>query len=266
VPGAGEVPILRRPGAGRALALLCRIRLRRAARHAASRWGAAAGGGSAAGAFAGILGGIAMHVASGGGVRPRLLVVFALVGALLGFLGAAGVGAGLAVAEAIARSRRGAALAALGALGGGAIGLLAHSAGRWTLEGIFGHDLSPVGGALEGLALGGAAGLGYALATPRPGGGGMATPRGAARVLTAAVTGLCCAAAAPGVTWAGGSLGGASLDLIARSFQGSEVGLRPLARLFGEPDLGPITRSVLAAEEGFLFGLGLVLGITRRPR
>jgi hypothetical protein len=94
----------------------------------------------------------------------------------------------------------------------------------------------------------------------------MATPRGLARLRSGLVTGLCCAAAGMGVTWAGLNLSGASLNLMARAFHGSHVSLAPLARLFGEPDLGPLTRTVLSACEGLLFGCGLALGLTRRPR
>jgi hypothetical protein len=53
---------------------------------------------------------------------------------------------------------------------------------------------------------------------------------------------------------------------MAKSFQGSQVGLAPLARLLGEADPGPATRAAVGAYEGFLFGAGLALGLTRRPR
>jgi hypothetical protein len=42
------------------------------------------------------------------------------------------------------------------------------------------------------------------------------------------------------------------------------VGLAPLARLLGEPDIGPLTRAALGAWEGLLFGAFVVLGFTRR--
>jgi hypothetical protein len=193
-----------------------------------------------------------------------LPVALGLVGGAIGGLGAAGVGAGLAIAEALVRSRRGLALVAFGALGGGGIGALAHLLGRWTLEGLFGHELSAIGGGFEGLAIGAAAGMGYALSTPRAG-GGMAAPRGAARLRVAVLTGICCALACIAVTWAGGNLGGVSLDFLARSFQGSQVGLAPLAHLLGETQPGWTTRTTLAAYEGLLFGFGLALGLTRRP-
>jgi hypothetical protein len=44
------------------------------------------------------------------------------------------------------------------------------------------------------------------------------------------------------------------------------VGLEPLARLLGEAEPGLLTRTVISGGEGFLFGFGLLLGLTRRPR
>jgi len=266
VAGAGPVPLLGQPGGLAAVRVLVGMRLGRAARLAGSRWAAASGGGAVAGLLAGLAGGAVVAMAPGSAAPPSLPVAFALVGAFVGGLGAAGVGAGLAIAEALARSARGLALVICGALGGGAIGGLTHIVGRWTLEDIFGHPLSAVGGGFEGLVIGGAAGLGYALSTPRPGGGGMATPRGAGRLRAALVTGACCAAAGIALTLSGGSLGGDSLVSLARSFHGSQVDLAPLARLLGETEAGPVTRTILSAYEGMLFGAGLVFGLTRRPR
>ncbi len=37
-------------------------------------------------------------------------------------------------------------------------------------------------------------------------------------------------------------------------------------RLLGEPEPALVTRTVISAWEGLLFGSGLVLGLTRRPR
>ena len=265
VPGAGPVPLVGQPGGLAAARILTTMRLRRALRLAQRRWAAASAGGLAAGAVAGTLGGVALRLAPGSHAPASVAVTLALVGAIVGGLGAAGVGAGLAAAEAVARSRRGPALVLAGAAGGSAIGTLSNLVGRWALEGLFGRELSAVGGGLEGLALGAAAGLGYALATPRHE-GGMATPRGADRLRAAAVTGLSCAAAAVAITALGGHLAGTSLNFVARSFQGSQVGLAPLARMLGEPELGPLSRAVIGAYEGAFFGFGLALGLTRRPR
>ncbi len=265
VPGAGEVPLLGAPGGLSAAGSLVALRLRRALRVAERRWSAASAGGALAGVTGGLLGGLTLTFAPGSAAPSSVMAALAVVGAIAGGLGAAGVGAGLAAAEALARSLRGLALVALGALGGGTVGFAAHLLAQWTVEDLFGGDLSSVTGGLEGLVLGAAAGLGYALSTPRPE-GGMASPHGVPRARAALVTGVCCAAAALALTAAGRPLAGASLNAIARAFQGSHVGLAPVAHLLGERELGPLTRAVLASYEGLLFGVGLVLGLTRRPR
>lgn len=264
IPGAGPVPLLGRPGAWRSILHLVALRLRTAARLAGSRWGSASLGGAAAGVVAGLVGGFVLRIAPGSDALLQTPLVFACVGAALGGIGAAGVGAGMAVAEALARSFRGAALIACGALGGGFVGAVAHVVGGSILEGLFGRDLSAVGGGIEGFFIGGAAGLGYALSTPRPE-GGMATPRGAARWITSLVTGIACAIACIALTWSGRRLGGVSLDLMAHSFPGSHVGLSSLGRLVGEDGVGPRARTLLGAYEGLLFGAGLAYGLTRRP-
>jgi len=264
VPRAGPVPLLGAPGGLGAAAALTAMRLRRALRLARARWAAASGGGAAAGVLAGALGGLALRLAPGSPAPASVPVTLALVGAIVGGLGAAGVGAGLAAAEAVVRSSRGPALVLFGSLGGGAIGAVSSLVGRWALEGVFGRELPSMGGGLEGLGIGAAAGLGYALATPRSE-GGMAAPRGAERHRVAAVTALSCAAGAVIITALGGHLAGTSLNFLARGFHGSQVGLAPLARLLGEPDLGPLSRAVIGAYEGAFFGFGLALGLTRRP-
>ncbi len=265
VPGAGEVPLLGLPGSLRSLRFLAGMRMRRAARLVRARWVSAALGGALAGIVAGAAGGLAIDLVSGVEARVNLPLVLAVVGATIGAIGAAGVGAGLSVAEAVVRSFRTPALILLGAAGGGLIGLSANVVGRMVLEGLFGGDLSLVGGAFEGILLGGAAGAGYGLSTPRPE-GGMAAPHGLARLRAILATGITCALAGLVISWMGGHLGGSSLDVMARTFRGSQVGLDPLAPLFGERGAGPLTRAVLSAYEGLFFGAGLIAGLTRRPR
>lgn len=265
VPGGGAVPLLGAPGGMRAVLSLATLRVRRAMDVAAGRWRGAALGGGMAGLGAGLLGGTLLRLSPGAHLPNTVPVALAVVGTAIGGVGAAGVGAGLAAAEVLARSRRGLFLVLLGALGGGVVGALAHLLGRWTLEGLFGHDLSAVGGGLEGLVIGAAAGFGYGLAT-RKVECGMAAPQGRARWGAAGLTALSCAAAGVLLTYLGRPLGGVSLDIMARSFPGSQVGLAPFAHLFGESELGPITRTLLSILEGGLFGLGLTLGITGRNR
>jgi DNA-binding winged helix-turn-helix (wHTH) protein len=266
VAGAGAVPLLGQPGGAAAFRKLVALRLSRAARFVRRRWLAASWGGALAGGAAGAIGGAVLLLSAQTSGRGSLPLALAIFGGAIGWLGAAGVGAGLAVAEALARSMRGIALVVCGSLGGGMTGLIGHLVGRRTVENLFGHDLSAVGGGLEGLGVGAVVGLGYALSTPRPGGGGMATPKGASRLLAAAITGLCCAAGFVALSAAGANFGGGSLEVLARSFHGSQVGLAPIARLLGETEVGPLTRAVISALEGLFFGSGITLGLTHRPR
>ncbi|MYH31476.1 MAG: transcriptional regulator [Acidobacteria bacterium] len=264
VPGAGPVPLLGHPGWLAAGKILFLLRIRRAARLAGRRWLAAAAGGAAAGAIAGLLGGFVLRFGPGSTAGDGVLAMLPLLGTAVGGLAAAGIGAGLAAAEAAFRARRWLALAVAGASSGLAIGATAHFLGRLVLEGLFGRDLSPLTGALEGLVLGGAVGLGYGLATPTAE-GGMATPQGLSRVRVALLTGLACALAAGMLGWSGRFLGAMSLDFMAQSFPGSQVGLAPLARLLGEQEPGVVTRVAISVFEGLMFGSGLAAGLTRRP-
>jgi hypothetical protein len=265
VAGSGPVPLLGQPGLATTIGWLAWLRFRRTLRVASGRWVGAAAGGALAGLCAGIAGGLLLRFGPGSRAAESVPAVLGLVGLAVGGLGAAGVGAGLAVAEVLVRSFRSAALAAFGALGGGTVGAGAHLLALWTIQGLFGRDLSPTAGGFEGTVLGGAAGLGYALTTPRPE-GGMATPHGPARFLAVLGTGLAagCAAALLGAT--GSYLGAMSLDFVAHAFPGSQVGLAPLSRLLGETEPGLVTRVVISGGEGLLFGCGLALGLTRRPR
>jgi DNA-binding winged helix-turn-helix (wHTH) protein len=265
VPGAGEVPLLGQPGWPASALHLAVLRLRRAAREVAARWASASVAGAMAGVMAGLLGSLLLLTSPDSQAPSTLPIVLAFVGALVGGIGAAGVGAGLAAAEALARSSRALALVALGALAGGITGFVASTLVRLVLADVFGHALPRVGGGLEGVVLGAAAGLGYALATPRPA-GGMATPHGGERLRAVTAAALCCGLAALAVTALGGQLTGASLNALGRAFQGSQVTLEPLARRLGEREMGPTTRAVLAVWEGALFGAGLIVGLTRRPR
>jgi DNA-binding winged helix-turn-helix (wHTH) protein len=266
VPGAGAVPIVGTPDAWRVIAHLVRLRLRSAARESSNRWGTAALGGMAAGTLAGVAGGATLWLVPESQSGPNVIVALALVGAIAGTLGAAGVGAGLAAAEVLARSRRALALAVCGAAGGMVTGAFTHVVTRAIVAGVFGRDVADIAGWFEGLVLGAAAGLGYASSTSPLPGGGLAGPRGAARVRTALATGIATAAAAVGLSLAGQELVASSLDVMAAAFDGSRVGLAPLARLLGEEELRPVTRTVIGGFEGLLFGIGLSFGLTHRPR
>jgi DNA-binding winged helix-turn-helix (wHTH) protein len=264
VHGAAPVPILGQPAPVRTTVELARLRLRRALRLAGKRWLAAATGGAAAGVLAGLLGALVLRFGPGSSATHALFVALPLVGGIAGGLGAIGVGAGLAVAEAVIRSSRGLALVLMGGAGGLAVGVLTNLVARLAFEGLFGRDPSVLAGGFEGMVIGSAAGLGYAISTPTRE-GGMATPRGMARIRVLLITGAACAIAAALLGAAGSYLGGMSLDFVARSFPASQVTLDPLARILGEPAPGPVTRTLISAWEGLFFGCGLALGMTRRP-
>lgn len=265
LPHADQAPLLGPPGAFATVRTLVSLRLRRTWRLARERWLGATLGGIAAGSLGGLLGALVLLTGPGSRATGSILIALPLVGAAVGGLGAFGVGGGLASAEALVRSYRSAALVLLGSAGGGMVGAVAHFVGRYTIEGLFGRDMSPIVGGVEGFALGAAAGIGYALATPVPD-GGMATPRGTARLKAAVLTGSTCALAGLTLALTGYHLGAMSLDFMAQSFPGSQVSLEPLARLLGESQPGMATHGVISGFEGLLFGFGLAAGLTTRPR
>jgi hypothetical protein len=67
------------------------------------------------------------------------------------------------------------------------------------------------------------------------------------------------------VALTGRPLVGGTIHLIAESSAGSQATLTALGRFIGEPDFGRVTASIISTSEGALFGLGLALGLARRP-
>jgi DNA-binding winged helix-turn-helix (wHTH) protein len=263
VAGAGPVPILGQPAPFATAAALIRLRLRRAAALAAARWAGASVGGGLAGMLGGAGGGLILAAAPHSDASLAVVPVLAAIGAACGAGAGAGVGAGLSVAESIARSWRLPALVCGAAAGGALAGLTAQWLGRWSLAALVGVNIS-FGGGLEGLVIGAAAGLGYALATSNAD-GGLAAPRGRQRLAVACATGTACGLAALALALAGRPLVGGTIHLIAESSAGSQATLTALGRLIGEPDFGRVTASIISTSEGALFGLGLALGLARRP-
>ena len=263
VPGAGPVPLIGAPTPAASAAALIGLRLRRAAHLVGARWMAASLGGGAAGLFAGIAGGLLLALLPGSAAPLALSAVLGAVGAVCGAIGGAGVGAGVAVAESVARSRRNLALVAGAAAGGGLAGSLAQWLGRSTLSTLVGVHVQ-TGGGIEGIVIGAAAGLAYALGTRRAD-GGLAAPRGSDRARSVWLIALGCGLAALTLTLSGRALVGGTIHQIAKSSQGAQAALTPLARFVGEPDLGPVSGALVGTGEGALFGLGLALGLTRKP-
>jgi DNA-binding winged helix-turn-helix (wHTH) protein len=263
-PGAGPVPIVHAPAPVAVTRELLRLRLRRASRLAATRWTGAAAGGALAGLAAGGLGGLILAAAPDSFAPLGIAPVLAVIGGACGALGGAGVGAGLAFAEAATRSYRLLALSAAAALGGAIVGGAVQWLSRGALAALVGMDL-PIGGALEGVVIGGSAGLGYAIATRRSH-DGLAALRGRKRVQAALITALCCGIAGLALTLTGFPLVGGTIHAIADAADGSRATLAPLGRLIGEPGFGPLSRAILAFGEGAVFGLGIAYGLMRRPR
>jgi len=115
----------------------------------------------------------------------------------------------------------------------------------------------PIGGAVEGLLIGAAAGAGYAIAGRLD-----AAPR--SRMYGASVVAAFCAVAALALGWAGRPLVGGTLHLIAREARGSQISLTPLGWFVGEPGFGPVSQALIAACEGGIFGFGVGIGLLRR--
>jgi DNA-binding winged helix-turn-helix (wHTH) protein len=265
VPQAGPVPLLGAPAGFRAAAALIALRLRRAARAGAGRLGLGAVGCAAGGTLGGTVGGTALALTPGSPTTVSGVGALAIIGAVAGAFGGSMVGAGLAASEALARSRRRLALALCGAASGVAAGTLGHFAVRAVFDSVMGRAPAVLGGPLEGGLVGLAAGIGFGLSTHTPAGGGMATPHGRARVRVAIATGLCCALAGGMLGSVGASTVSVTLDRVAASYSGSQVGLAPLAAFLGEHDMRPVTRTLVSSFEGLLFGIGLALGLTHRP-
>lgn len=261
-PHAGPVPILGAPDAIAVAWHVVRPRLRRLAGLAAARWADALLGGGLAGAVAGGLGGLLLATIPAATAPITAVPVLAAIGAVCGAAGAAGVGAGLSVAESVLRSRRTLGLIAGGAMGGATIGTAIELLGRWSVALLAGRALA-VGGGIEGLVLGAAAGFGYALATRRSS-GGLAAPRGAARVRTVLSVAATCGLAGLALALTGRQLVGGTLHLLAQGAGGGQTLLSPLGSLIGEPGFGPATASLISLGESATFGLGLAVGLTRR--
>ena len=144
------------------------------------------------------------------------------------------------------------------------MGLLVQLIGRWSLAVLVGVD-APVNGGLEGLVIGGAAGLGFAVATAHVN-GGLAAPRGLGRLRAAMMTAGACGLAALGLAMAGRSLVGGTIHAITQASIGGQAILTPLGRLLGEPGFGAVSAALISTGEGLVFGLGLALGLTFRHR
>ena len=245
------------------IAELVASRLHQAARATQARWVGASMGGGLAGLIAGAAGGLLLTAAPGSTTPVAVIPVLAVIGGGCAAIGGAGVGAGLSVGEASTRSRRAVALVCGAALGGTIVGLSVQWLAQWSLAALVGVTFEP-GGGVEGLVIGAAAGLAYAGATAwMQGEHGAFTRR--QRIYAAVLTALLCGLSTFLLTRSGRPLVGGTLHALAREARGSQITLTPLGRLLGETDFGPLSQALLGTGEGAIFGLGLALGLMRRP-
>jgi DNA-binding winged helix-turn-helix (wHTH) protein len=215
-------------------------------------------GGGSAGSLGGLIYGCAQVYAADGSDMggASMLLVFIGIGVLLGLVGGAGIGLGMAAGGLMPRRR--ALWSILGAaLGGLLVGGVAKVLGVDAFQMLLGHAPVQVTGALEGAALGTALALGAFF------GGGVRASAPWRPVLGAAAMG---AVAGVLIPLAGGHLLFGSLALLARAFPDTHLHLDALGAVFGESGLGIITEAVLGGIEGLLFGACVVGGLVWAKR
>ena len=213
-------------------------------------------GGGVAGFFGGLVYGFAgasQPLQPGLGAVSILLVILCLTIAV-GLIGGAGVSFGIATATAGTRRDWQWSVAG-GAMGGMLIGATVKLLGIDAFNLLFGRSPAGMTGALEGLLLGAAVGLGAWLA---------GRVRKKRRGITyAALSGGVAGAIVPLI---GGRLMGGSLELLSQTFPGSRLRLDQLGTIVGEHRFGPISQVVTGALEGGLFSAFVVGAILLAER
>lgn len=201
-------------------------------------------GGAVAGALGGLLYGFVGAAQAEPGAASMLLVLVAL-SALIGLLGGAGVGFGVATADMMS-GRLGPWSIIGGAAGGLLVGAFVKLLGLDVFNLLFGQSPGDITGGGEGALLGAAVGLGVWFAHAR------AFERGVA------IAGAAGASAGVLIALLGGRLMAGSLHLLASRFPDSRLQIDQIGGLFGEPDFGAISLIVTGGFEGFLFGCCVV--------
>jgi DNA-binding winged helix-turn-helix (wHTH) protein len=218
--------------------------------------------GAVGGAGAGLVGGLIYGLAAAqplesGGVGGSTVLVLMAITALVGFMGGAGVGLGVAGAG-LASRHHGLWSVIGGAWGGMVVGAVVKLIGVDAFSLLFGQSPGEITGAAEGGLLGGAVGLAAWLTTR---GHALSPRRGMA--LGALIGG----AAGVAIALVGGRLMGGSLVLLAERFPGSRLDLDRIGALFGEEGFGLVTRTVTSGLEAALFSacvVGAVILARRR--
>ncbi|HWQ85500.1 transcriptional regulator [Brevundimonas sp.] len=215
-------------------------------------------GGGVAGVFGGLFYGVigaAQPQPSGMGALSIILVLVCLT-TIIGLLGGAGVGFGIATASVIP-GRTALWSTVGGAVGGMFVGAVVKLVGVDAFSLLFGQTPGEITGAAEGALLGGAIGFGVWLGRRA---GGPSSPG-----YSTAVAGLAGGAAGALIPLLGGRLMGGSLEQLARGFPNSRLGIDRMGALFGESSFGPVSQVITAGLEGALFG-ACVAGALRLAR
>lgn len=201
-------------------------------------------GGGVAGFIGGLIygfAGAAQPLQPGLGAVSVLLVILCLTIAVA-LMGGAGVSFGIALARRWAKTDWRWCVAG-GAAGGLIVGAVVKLLGIDAFNLLFGRSPAGMTGAMEGLLIGAAVGLGTWLAYRF----GERQRRG---VAVAAVAGALAGILIPVL---GGRLMGGSLDLLSRTFPGSRLHLDQLGAMIGEHGFGPVSQMISGALEGGLF-------------
>jgi hypothetical protein len=190
------------------------------------------------------------------GVASVVLVLVCLT-MVVGLLGGAGVGFGIAAAG-FASGRLGPRIILGGALGGLVVGALVKLLGTDAFNLLFGRTPGDITGAAEGALLGGAVALGAWMGSRAAG------PLRLRRAAAAAA--LSGGAAGALIPLLGGRLMGGSLDVLASRFPDSRLRLDSITGLLGESEFGLVSQTVTGALEGALFAACVVGALTLARR
>jgi DNA-binding winged helix-turn-helix (wHTH) protein len=201
-------------------------------------------GGGLAGLIGGVFYGFAGASQGPGAISVLLVLVFLTL--LVAVIGGAGVAFGIAGAGLFSgRPWRWSVVG--GAVGGLVVGALGKLIGLDAFNLLLGQAPGDITGAPEGLALGGAVGVGAWLAS-----------RSSSIGRGIAIGGMVGGTAGVLISMLGGRLMGGSLELLAEGFPRSRLSLDQIGALFGESGFGPISQAVTGGLEGALFGACIV--------
>ena len=197
-------------------------------------------GGGAAGALGGLAYGFAIAAAPSATGAASTVLVLLCVTFGVALIGGAGVSFGIAAA-ALTRGARWHRIVG-GALGGMAVGGAVRLIGLDAFALLFGQAPLGITGAAEGALLGAGVGIGaWAARADRS-----LRRNAAVAAIAGGMTGIF-------VALSGGRLMGGSLDRLAQAFPATRFSLDPVAAMLGEESFGFVTRLATSALEGALF-------------